>query len=454
LVTEFIAAFDASTPSRAAPLGVAAAPRHRRVSRTLTAPEAPVGGTRRRPHGEDESMNLDPPHFVWPPIDDAIEKAVVAQLHESVSIWDGGGIFAEFESRFAELHGRAHGCLFSSGTSALHAAYVALDLRPGDEVICPAYTFWATVTPLLWTGAVPVLCDSDEEGNLDVDQVAALITGRTKAVVVTHLWGVPAQVERLRLLCADAGLRLLEDCSHAHGATTGGRTVGTFGDIAVWSLQGHKTVNGGEGGILVCDDPEFFYRGLLFGHGGGRCLRELPPDHPLHEFAVTGAGLKQRAHPLAVAIAANLLERLPSILAGRQRVADMWTEAVAAFPSVRVPARGDRTFSWYALPLVLADRDARDRALHLLRVAGVVEANAPGSTGPLNLHPLFQSPAPFLGGTPLTPGLGYRPGMFPIAESLYDRTVVVPVFAGLNEREDVLAERYRDGFVEALTALG
>lgn len=396
-------------------------------------------------------MNLDPPHFVWPPIDDEIEQAVLAQLRESVSIWDGGGIFADFETRFAQLHGRSYGCLFSSGTSALHAAYVAMDLRPGDEVICPTYTFWATVTPLLWTGAVPVLCDCDEEGNLDVDAVASLITARTRAVVVTHMWGVPAQIERLRALCSDAGVHLLEDCSHAHGARTSGGIVGSFGDLAVWSLQGHKTVNGGEGGILLCDDPEFFYRSLAFGHGNQRCLSQVPEDHPLHEFGVTGMGLKQRAHPLAVAIAAKLLERLPDILAGRQRVADLWTTALDGCPSVTVPRPGERTFTWYALPLTLPDRRQRDEALERLRAVGVVEANAPGSTCPLNLLPLFQSPGRLFGGTPLSHDFSYAPGMFPVAEDLYERTIVIPVFAGLTEREDRLAALYRDGLVKALS---
>jgi perosamine synthetase len=397
-------------------------------------------------------VDLDPPHFVWPPVDEEIERAVVDQLHRSVSIWDGGGVFAEFESRFASLHGRSYGCLFSSGTSALHAAYVALRLQPGDEVICPAYTFWATVTPLLWTGAVPVLADCDAEGNLNVNALVALITDRTRAVVVTHLWGVPAQVERLRALCTRAGVALLEDCSHAHGARIGDRFVGTFGDLAVWSLQGHKTVSGGEGGILLCDEPELFHRSLAFGHGGPRCLSQLPPDSELYDLAGTGLGLKQRAHPLAIAIAARLLERLPGILDGRHRVAERWAAAVSGCPSVAVPRSGDRTFSWYALPLILADRADRDPALERLRALGVAEANPPGSTGPLNLLPLFQDPGRLGDGIPHRPSRAYAPGMFPVAEDLYDRTIVVPVFAGLSEREDRLADLYEDALAEAFSA--
>ena len=397
-------------------------------------------------------MDLGPRNFIWPPVDDEIEQAVVAQLRESVSIFDGGGIFADFEARFAEMHGRSYACLFSSGTSALHAAYVALELQPGDEVVCPAYTFWSTVTPLLWTGAVPVLCDCDEEGNLDVDSVAALVTERTKAVVVTHLWGVPAQVERLHALCAGAGIRLLEDCSHAHGARSGDRLVGTFGDIAVWSLQGHKTVNGGEGGILLCDEPAFFHWSLLFGHGSQRCLSQMPADHPLHEYGVTGMGLKQRAHPLAIAIAANLLQRLPAILAGRQRVADLWTAAIGECPSATVARPGDRTFSWYALPLVLSDRRQRDEVLERLHTLGVPEASAPGTTCPLNLLPLFQAPGRLFRGRPLTQDFAFEPGMFPVAEDLYRRTIVIPVFAGLTEREDQLALLYRDRIGRALSA--
>ena len=108
-----------------------------------------------------KTISLDEPHFVWPVISKKIEKAVLEQLHKSISIYDRSGIFEIFENAFAKYHRRKHALLCSSGTLAIHSMYFAAGLKDGDEIICPAYTFFATVTPLLFLGVKPILCDCD-----------------------------------------------------------------------------------------------------------------------------------------------------------------------------------------------------------------------------------------------------------------------------------------------------
>ena len=195
--------------------------------------------------GGKKSVTKRPPHFLWPLINKNTERAVIRQLRDSISIYDKSGIFDEFENAFAKLHDRKYALLCSSGTLAIHSMFVADGFKEGDEVICPAYTFFATVTPLLSTGAVPVLCDCDENGNIDPEEITKKINERTKGIIVTHMWGVPCQMDRISKICKDNKLLLLEDCSHAHGAKYNGKIVGSFGDLAAWSLQGQKNITGG-----------------------------------------------------------------------------------------------------------------------------------------------------------------------------------------------------------------
>ncbi|MBU3934698.1 aminotransferase class I/II-fold pyridoxal phosphate-dependent enzyme [Patescibacteria group bacterium] len=258
--------------------------------------------------GGKKSVDKNPPHFIWPPIDKKIEKAVVKQLYKTISIYDRSGIFQEFEDAFSKYHGKKHALLCSSGTLAIHSMFVSANFKEGDEVICPAYTFFATVTPLLSMGVIPVLCDCDENGNIDPKEIKKKITLKTKGVVITHMWGMPCQMDEIVKICKKNNLLLLEDCSHAHGATYKGRVVGSFGDLAAWSLQGPKNITGGEGGILVIDNEEFYYRALLLGHYNKRCKQEIPKTHSLYKYAVTGMGLKYRVHPLAIAIASEIFK--------------------------------------------------------------------------------------------------------------------------------------------------
>ena len=391
-----------------------------------------------------QTVTTPTPHFVWPPVDEEIEQAVLTQLHTSVSIYDRSVIFARFEDTFRDLHGRRFACLFSSGTAALHAAFQALQLTRDDEVICPAYTFFATITPALWTGASVRLCETDEDGNIDPRAAAALIGPRTRAIVVTHMWGMPARVAELRAICDRHGIALIEDCSHAHGASTGDRLVGTLGDIAIWSLQGPKTVSGGEGGILVTDDADVYYRTLLFGHYNKRTRQEIPESHRYRPLATTGWGLKLRAHPLAVAIANVLLSRLGQIVAARHQTALRWRAALANSAQIELPDLGDRQPSWYAFTFLLPDENSRDEVLSELVHDGLAEADKPGSTMPLNLLPLFQgrgTDTPF--GS--RPDLAYRRGDFPMAEDVWSRTIKLPVFLGISDRERRLVSEYAEG---------
>ncbi|MCC2280539.1 DegT/DnrJ/EryC1/StrS family aminotransferase [Streptomyces sp. ET3-23] len=387
-------------------------------------------------------------HFVWPPIEDADRRAVAAQLEMAVSIPDRSGTVADLEDALASYLGVRHVVTTCTGTAALHSMYAAAGIGPGDEVIVPALTFHATATPLFHLGAHPVLADVDDRGQLDLDDAARRITARTKAVVAVHLWGLPEDMDALVSFADEHELMLLEDGSHAHGATWNDQRTGTFGTASAFSLNGPKPLSAGEGGFVATDDTELFYRVLLHGQYNKRCRREIPADHPLARFAVTGMGLKLRMHPLAAALARSQLTRLDGHLTGRQQIAARMCAALHGVPGIHVPhVPVSARPSWYALPLRYEPAELGglplERFLDAVHAEGATGADRPGSTCPLGTHPLFQTPGALLPG--YADGQGSAVGGFPAAEYVHATTFKLPVW---HREEDA---RLADAYSAALT---
>lgn len=284
------------------------------------------------------------PHFRWPPAVPGLGQVVARYIDEGepLSIVDRAGVIAAVEDRLAALHDRRHALLVSSGTMALYSAFFGLGIEQGDEVISTVYSFHATASPLLHLGAEVVFCDVEPDtGNLAVDRLAELVTGRTRAVVTNDQWGHPVDKQRLAELCASHGLTWVEDCSHAHFAEYRGRRVGTFADVAVLSLQGNKLLTGGEGGVLLTDDTAVYERATLLGHGLARS-EHCVADPRWREIRRTGFGLKLRAHPLAAVILLHLLDHhCFDWIAARAETLAHFTRGLVATGHVQPMARRD-----------------------------------------------------------------------------------------------------------------
>jgi dTDP-4-amino-4,6-dideoxygalactose transaminase len=398
-----------------------------------------VASSRLAVHGGDPAVTAPAPHFRWPLITDATRQAVLRQLDDAISIYDRSGVVARLEQRLEAEVGVPHALLFNTGTSALFAMFVGAGVGPGDEVLCPDYTFFASNSPLYFTGAVPVLVDCDRSGGMDPERARELVSERTKAVVVTHVWGVPCDMDRLVDLCRERGLLLLEDISHAYGATWRGRPMGTFGHAAALSLQAQKTVSGGEGGVLLTRDDDLFYRALALGHYGRRCLQEIPAEHPLHRYGITGLGLKLRIHPLAAAIAEQQLDALPEVLAGRRRVARILRGELGAMPGIELPPIPEPAApSWYGLIFHLArelfDRQG-DEVFVALLAEGCSALDHPKVTAPVHRLPLFHEPGAHFRGYTAPPARS-----FPAAEDFWARGWKLPVWH--RAEDDALVEQY------------
>ncbi len=300
----------------------------------------------------------------WPHFTAQDEAAVVQILRDgNVSTHP---VIGELESGFAQLTGRQHAVAHCNGTAGLLAAFHALGLAPGDEVLVPTATFWASVLPMIWCGLVPVFCESEPETlGLDPEDVVRRITPRTKAMVIVHLWGLPCKVEELLEIARRHDLKVVEDASHAHGASAGGVPCGRFGDISVFSLQGDKLVPAGEGGILLTDDATYHERVICLGD----ITRILRLPTAARRFAATSFGTKTRIAPLSAALGLQMLRRLPETNAIRHENHSLLAKTLEPLGFDCFPARAGQErvyFEWMIRP--------RDESLDLTRLLSLLTA--------------------------------------------------------------------------------
>lgn len=251
-----------------------------------------------------------------------------------------GPVTEAFESAFARQLGARHAVAVSSCTSALHLAYLAAGVGPGDEVIVPSYTFVATASAVLYCGATPVFADivSRRGPFLDPEEVARRITARTRAVCVVHFAGYAAAVDRIRELCDDRGIALVEDAAHAPSATPGGRKLGTWGLAGAFSFFSNKVLSAGEGGLLCTDSDEV----AAF----ARSRRSLGDD---------GLGCDYRLDEPRSALLLSRLRRLETEIERRRELTRRYRTMLRSVPGVLVPFEDAdvAASSCYVMPVML-----------------------------------------------------------------------------------------------------
>lgn len=241
-----------------------------------------------------------------------------------------GHMVADLAETFAAQLGAGHATACSSGTAAIHAAVAALDPEPGDEIITTPITDMGGLAPILYQGAIPVFADVDPAtANITAATIAERLSERTRAIIVTHLFGNPCEMAEVMALADDAGLPVIEDCAQAYLATVDGRPVGTIGTIGCFSLQQGKHITTGEGGLVVTDDAALARRMKLlvdkaWGYGD--------PD-PDHYFLA----LNYRMTELQGAVALAQLGKLEDSVRQRVDMAARLTKALDGLPGIATP---------------------------------------------------------------------------------------------------------------------
>jgi dTDP-4-amino-4,6-dideoxygalactose transaminase len=265
----------------------------------------------------------------------------------------------EFEEAFGRSIGATHAVALSSCTAALHVAYLAAGVRPGDEVIVPSYTMAATAAAVVYAGGTPVFADIDslEQPLIDVAHVEALITSRTRAVVAMHFGGYAAAVDRLAELCAERGVHLIEDAAHSPASSLGGRSLGTFGLAGAFSFFSNKVLAAGEGGLLATDDPEvaaFARSRRSHAMTRGSWDRHLGD---VGDYDVTALGFNYRLDEPRAALLLSRLRRLEHEVARRRELTLRYRRLLKDVPGLLVPFTDDQvaTSSCYVMPVMLKD---------------------------------------------------------------------------------------------------
>ena len=271
----------------------------------------------------------------WP-IWDHHEREGLLEVLEAGGWWQGNGnVAATFAAEFAAYHGARFGMALTNGTHTLEAALAACDVGDGDEVIVPAMTFIASASAALAVNAAPVLVDIDPD-TLCIDPAAAeaAITPRTRAIVAVHVAGAAADLDALTDLCARRGLKLIEDCAHAHGTFWRGRGVGSWGDFGSFSMQRSKLMTAGEGGVLICNDEEL--RDTAWAYADcGRVKGEW-----FYHHATYGSNL--RMSEWQGAVLRGQLQRFPEQNRVRNENALALNAALDEIPGIRAPRRDPR----------------------------------------------------------------------------------------------------------------
>lgn len=285
---------------------------------------------------------------------------------------------AEFERRLGEALGTPRVLALTNCTAALHLAYVALGVGPGDEVICPSLTFVATANAALLTGATVVLADvlGEDDLGLDPADVARKITPRTRAIAVVHYAGYPCDMDAIRAIASARGVAVVEDAAHAPLATWRGEVLGTIGDAGCLSFFSNKNLAVGEGGALIARDDALLDRmRLLRSHG----MTTLTLDrHKGHAFTydVVDAGMNYRIDEIRSALGIVQLGRLPAGNARRRALTARYHERLAEIPGVAVPYRGfyERGVgesAHHLLPVLLPEGTPREAVMTALKVRGI-----------------------------------------------------------------------------------
>jgi len=339
---------------------------------------------------------FDPPLYwsdLWPPVTDTGEARLIA-LYRSRRWTAFDAPEGRFAAAFATHHDAAHGIFMMNGTVTLQCALAAFGIGPGDEVIVPALTWYATASAARYLGATPVFVDVEADTLcLDTTLIEAAITERTRAIIPVHLYGSMADIDAVLAIAQRHNLRVIEDCAHAHGGRWLGRALGSFGDVGSFSFQQSKTMASAEGGICITNDPGIAERIFRLKHIG-----YAPAD--VQRYVTDRPATDLTCYPFrATAFQAVLLEdQLPTLDARLSRYgksARYLEERLALTTRVRIQKRGRLATcqSYYGLALMFDDPSYACVSIDALRDAiaaeGILLMNCWGAVYDF---PLFNFP--------------------------------------------------------------
>lgn len=333
-----------------------------------------------------------------------------------------GPVADHFEAAVAERTARRHAVSCSSGTTGLHMLMLAMGVRPGDEVVTTPFSFIASANCILYAGATPVFVDiCPKTLNMDPEQVERAITPRTKAILAVETFGNPAYMPDYRSIAARHEIRMIEDSCEALGGKYNAKPCGSFGHAGVFGFYPNKQITTGEGGMIVTDDDRLADLCRSYRNQGRAVMGGTTGSWLRHERL----GYNYRLSEIAAALGVAQMKRLDDILEQRQRVARLYMERLLASggPDIILPTIDHHTFmSWFVFVVRLSDRFNEAERDRIIEGMHRHEVGAAPYFPCIHLQPFYRE-------------LGFKEGMFPVAESVSRRTIALPFFNRLTERD-------------------
>jgi perosamine synthetase len=401
--------------------------------------------------------------FHWPIVTPEDEQAVLEVLRAGAMSRDA--ISRLFEAEYAAYQGVSHALSFCNGTAAVLAAMYGCGVGRGDEIIAPSLTYWASALPAFALGATVVFAEVEPHSIcLDPADLEHRITAHTKAIVVVHYSGYPADMDPILEIAHRHGVRVIEDVSHAHGGLYKGRRVGSLGDVAALSLMSGKSLPVGEAGMLCTDDLAIYERALALGHYERTEQGLTLPDLQASAGLPLG-GYKHRINQTCSAMGRVQLRHYPARMAEIQKAMNYFWDRLEGVPGVHAhrPPKdsGSTMVGWYNALCHYRPEElgglARDRFLEALAAEGAPTWHS--SNPLLHLHPVFNTTDVYGDGKPTRLAFADRdlrqgPGSLPVTESLHDRRFGAPWFKHYQpERIDQYVTAYRKVALQAQALL-
>jgi dTDP-4-amino-4,6-dideoxygalactose transaminase len=365
-----------------------------------------------------------------------LEVLDTTQLSKFIGVWSpdffGGERVQRLERAWESYFSIKHAVSVNSATSGLYAAVGAAGIGPGDEVIVSPYTMTASATAAVVYGGIPVFADIDPEiFCISPESIMSCITPKTKAIIVVDIFGHPADMSEIMELAHDHDIVVIEDAAQAYGATLNGKYAGTLADMGVFSLNFHKTIHCGEGGIIVTDDDIYAERLQLI-----RNHAEVIVEDKGVKDLVNMVGFNYRMTEIEAAIAYEQLKKLDRLLAPRIAAANYLSKNLAMYPEVTPPLVRPNTRHGYYVYVIKYDRSItgvhRDQYVAALQAEGIPFEK--GYTKPLYLNPMYQQRIAFgKAGYPFTYSgyhgqVRYNRGICPVTERVeYEELILSTV---------------------------
>lgn len=336
-----------------------------------------------------------------------------------------GPITQQFEQNLSERFGGRAALCFTSATAGLHAALMAIGIKPGDEVITTPLTFVATANVIAMLGAKPVFVDIDADTfNISPNEIEKACTEKTKAIMPVHYAGLSVDLDPIYEIAKRKSLRVIEDAAHAFGSLYKGKEIGTFGDIQVFSFHPIKNLTSGEGGCVVLNskEEEKLLQLQRF-HGIDRSIWDRFSKKGSCYYDVVMPGFKSNMSDIQAAIGIHQLQELDAMNARRRDLAERYRQALQPLSSCismqHIP-HYDHLHSGHLFPICVLDPEKKDRFMSYLKERSI--GTTPYYT-PLHLFSYYQQE------------FGYQRGDFPMAEHVGDRIVCLPLYVDLQDKE-------------------